>query len=54
VKARVVRVSTKRTVQPAGPFQTNQYGMPILDEVPGDLKLAGDVSRIESVSSRMH
>jgi hypothetical protein len=28
--------------------------MPIPDEVPGDLLLAGDINRIESVPSRMH
>jgi hypothetical protein len=44
VKARVIRISTTRTVQPGAPFfKPINMHMPIPDEVPGDLKLALDI-----------
>jgi hypothetical protein len=41
-------------VSPTSPFKPMNINMPFPDDVPGDLRLAGDINRIESVASRMH
>jgi hypothetical protein len=44
----------RKWYNPRALFKPINMDMPIPDEVPGDLQLAGDINRIESVLSRMH